>query len=106
MDEASSGPLQKRSSTLISASSPMTSGETSREVTAASHPSFSEPLMMGLSDLNPSPGTAYPASVAEGPLQQPYRAEKTWRERQWERSVSPERKETFPRRVRRDPSIM
>lgn len=80
MDEASLGPLQKRSSTLISASSPMTSGETSREVTAASHPSFSEPLMMGLSDLNPSPGTAYPASLAEGLLQQRDRAEKTWRE--------------------------
>ncbi|KAM5290319.1 LOW QUALITY PROTEIN: protein FAM156A/FAM156B [Glossophaga mutica] len=95
-DKAFVAPLQKCSSTLISESSPMTSEETSQEVTAASHPSSSELLMMSLSDLNPSPGITYPVPVPvpEGLLQQRHTDEKTLCQGQWERPASP-RKRTF-----------
>ncbi|XP_073084272.1 protein FAM156A/FAM156B isoform X1 [Manis javanica] len=94
-------PLEECNSTLISESSPMASEDTSREVLAACHPSFSELLMGCLSDLNPSPGTNYPAPLPEGLLQQRYRDEKTLLERRWERSASPQRKKTFLGHMRR-----
>lgn len=73
----------------------MISEETSWEVTAASLPSFSELLMMDLSDPNPIPGPTGPAPLPEGLLQQRYRDGKTLPERRWERSTSPQRKKTF-----------
>lgn len=85
-------PLQKRSSTLISESSPMTSEETSQEVTA-------ELLMLCLSDPNSSPGTNYPAPP-KGLLQQRHRDGKTLQERQWERSASSLRKKIFLEHMR------
>ncbi|XP_035921492.2 protein FAM156A/FAM156B-like [Halichoerus grypus] len=88
-------PVQKCNSTLIPESSPMSSEETSREVTAASSPSFSELLMMGLGDLKTSLGTKYPAPLPKGLLQQRYRDEKTLQERRWERAASPQRKRTL-----------
>ncbi|XP_008702458.1 protein FAM156A/FAM156B-like isoform X2 [Ursus americanus] len=100
-DYASMDPLQKCNSTSIPESSPMISEETSREVTAASPPSFSELLMMGLGDLKTSPGAKYPAPLPEGLLQQRYRDEKTLQERRWERSASPQRKRTLLGHARR-----
>ncbi|XP_035567557.1 protein FAM156A/FAM156B isoform X4 [Canis lupus familiaris] len=94
-------PLQKCNPTLISESSPVISEETSREVTAASPPSFSELLMMGLGDLKSSPGPKYPAPLPEGLLQQQYRDDKTLQERRWERSASPQRKRTLLGHMRR-----
>ncbi|XP_004443927.1 PREDICTED: protein FAM156A/FAM156B-like [Ceratotherium simum simum] len=88
-------PLQKRNPALISESFLTTSEETSREVTAASHPSFSGLLMMGISDPNPHSGTSYSAPLPEGLFQEQYRDEKTLQESQWERSASPQRKKTF-----------
>ncbi|XP_032277003.1 protein FAM156A/FAM156B-like [Phoca vitulina] len=88
-------PVQKCNSTLIPESSPMSSEETSREVTVASSPSFSELLMMGLGDLKTSLGTKYPAPLPKGLLQQRYRDEKTLQERRWERAASPQRKRTL-----------
>ncbi|XP_029785455.1 protein FAM156A/FAM156B [Suricata suricatta] len=101
MDHNSMDPLQKCSSTLISESSPMISEETSQEVMAASPPSFSELLMMGLGDLKTSPGTKFPTPLPEGLLQQRYRDEKALQERRWERSASPQRKKTLLGHMRR-----
>lgn len=88
-------PVQKHDSALISDPSPMTSEETSQDVPAASHPSFPEMLMMGLSDLTPGPGTDAPAPLPEGLLQQQYRDEHTLQERRWGKAASPQRKKTF-----------
>ncbi|XP_044091895.1 protein FAM156A/FAM156B-like isoform X1 [Neovison vison] len=94
-------PVQKCNSTLTPESSPMISEETSREVTVASPPSFSELLMMGLGDLKTGVGTKHPAPLPEGLLQQRYRDEKTLQERRWERSASPQRKRTLLGHMRR-----
>ncbi|XP_044943799.1 protein FAM156A/FAM156B-like isoform X2 [Mustela putorius furo] len=94
-------PVQKCNSTLTPESSPMISEETSREVTAASPPSFSELLMMGLGDLKTGVGTKHPAPLPEGLLQQRYRDEKTLQERRWERSASPQRKRNLLGHMRR-----
>ncbi|XP_032703869.1 protein FAM156A/FAM156B isoform X2 [Lontra canadensis] len=94
-------PVQKCNSTLTPESSPVISEETSREVTAASPPSFSELLMMGLGDLKTGAGTKHPAPLPEGLLQQRYRDEKTLQERRWERSASPQRKRTLLGHMRR-----
>ncbi|XP_045851831.1 protein FAM156A/FAM156B isoform X3 [Meles meles] len=100
-DYTSMDPVQKYNSTLTPESSPMISEETSREVTAASPPSFSELLMMGLGDFKTSAGTKHPAPLPEGLLQQRYRDEKTLQERRWERSASPQRKRTLLGHMRR-----
>ncbi|KAG3272119.1 protein FAM156A/FAM156B [Ictidomys tridecemlineatus] len=94
-------PLQKWNPALVSGSSQVTAGENSQEGTAASQPSSSEQLMMGLSGLNPSPGPGLPAPLPEGLFQQQYREEKTLRERRWERLGFPQRKKAFLGHLRR-----
>ncbi|XP_037368272.1 protein FAM156A/FAM156B [Talpa occidentalis] len=89
-------PVEKPNSVLISEPSPMTSEDSSRDVPAASHPSFPEMLMMGLRDLNPGPGTPFAAAtLPEGLLQQRYRDEQALQERWWGKAASPQRKKAF-----------
>ncbi|XP_054976428.1 protein FAM156A/FAM156B [Sorex araneus] len=87
-------PHQKHSPSLVSEPSTMTCEETSQEVPPTPQVSFSEMLMMGLSDLNLSPDANSPAALPERLLQQRYRDEKSLQERWWERPVSPRRKMT------------
>ncbi|XP_012669498.1 protein FAM156A/FAM156B-like [Otolemur garnettii] len=94
-------PLQKWSPVLTSESSQLTAAETLQEGTAASRPSSSEQLMMGLGNPRPSPGTSHPAPLPEGLLQQRYREEKSLQERRWERLAFPQRKKAFLGHLRR-----
>ncbi|XP_012332712.1 protein FAM156A/FAM156B [Aotus nancymaae] len=121
-------PLQKQNPASPSKSFPMAAAETSREGPAPSQPSYSEQLMMGLSNLSPSPGLSNPspgpglsslslgpgpsslspgpgpshsAPLPEGLLHQRYREEKTLEEQRWERLEFLQRKKAFLRHVRR-----
>ncbi|KAM6143451.1 protein FAM156A/FAM156B-like [Erethizon dorsatum] len=94
-------PLQKWNPGLISGSSQMATAETSQEGTAASQPSSTGQLIMGLSDLSISPGSNPPAPLREGLLQQQYREEKTLPEQHWERLGFPQRKKAFLGHLRR-----
>lgn len=87
-------PPQKNDPALLSEPSTMTCEETSQEVPPAPQVSFSEMLMMGLSDLNLNPDATSPATLPERLLQQRYRDEKTLQERWWEKPASPRRKMT------------
>ncbi|XP_008987574.1 protein FAM156A/FAM156B [Callithrix jacchus] len=110
-------PLQKQNPASPSTSFPMTAAETSREGPAPSQPSYSEQLMMGLSNLSPgpglsnlnlgpgpsnlSPGPSHSAPLPEGLLHERYREEKTLEEQRWERLEFLQRKKAFLRHVRR-----
>ncbi|KAL2768714.1 protein FAM156A/FAM156B [Daubentonia madagascariensis] len=94
-------PPQKWNPALISESSQLTAAGTSQEGAAASRPSSSEQLMMGLGDPRPRAGTSHPAPLPEGLLQQRYREEKSPQERRWERLAFPQRKKAFLGHVRR-----
>lgn len=61
----STEPLQKSHPVLDAESSQMSSKENSQEGTTASHPSSSEMLIEGLSNLTLSPGTNYPSPAPE-----------------------------------------
>ncbi|XP_033616197.1 protein FAM156A/FAM156B isoform X2 [Fukomys damarensis] len=94
-------PRQKWNPGLISGSSQMPTAETSQEGTAASQPSSSEQLMMGLGDLSLSPGSNPAVPVQEGLFQQQYREEKTLLEQHWERLGFPQKKKALLGHFRR-----
>lgn len=79
----------------------MPTAETSQEGTAASQPSSSEQLMMGLSDLSLSPGSNPTVPLQEGLFQQQYREEKTLLEQHWERLGFPQKKKALLGHFRR-----
>lgn len=79
----------------------MPTAETSQEGTAASQPSSSEQVMMGLGDLSLSPGSNPTVPLQEGLFQQQYREEKTLLEQHWERLGFPQKKKALLGHFRR-----